>query len=252
MEDKTLSDELWQELVPVFARAYPQEAVAAVFADGTWKEYPNVSDTPTEAFRLTHEAHAELLKRKPWLFLHSHPNGKNYPSDSDTIHQIATGWDWGIVAIKGNYQAGGVYGVERPEVWGDGCAIPPLLGRKFLWGVRDCWTLCRDWYRLNGYSIPAIPRARDPSIYPAGHKLSDQFAHYPRRLGFKEVARHERQAGDCALMAHGAARTNHCAIYLGESKYLHQPVRSLSEEWVPADEEKMLVQYSVQFWRPKK
>lgn len=244
--------EMWEEMKPIFREAFPNEAVVAIHGD-KWRQLENISSRPAHMFELRPEDTAWLHRNPPDLFLHSHPSppASQEPSDNDTIMQLKMGWNWGIVAVTGNLE-GDVYNVAYPECWGDGIAIQPLVGRSYLWAVRDCWTLCRDWYRTNGYEIDNIPRSRDPDIYPVGHALHDQFAHFPKQIGFKQVARHERQKGDTALMMFRSAnRYNHCGLYLGEGKYLHQLEGKTSEVWIPHNEEQIIERWNLIYWRPK-
>lgn len=242
-----LTDALWAEIKPVFLKAWPQEAIVAIWADGSWSEFPNVHPEPTKAFSLSHDDKAMLLDKRPALFLHSHPHGSAEPSDRDTESQIATGWTWGIVAVHGNLS--GVYDVSRPEIWGPEKPVEPLLGRTYLWGVRDCWTLCEDYYRANVRILDPIPRVREPGSHHHHARGRDPFRYWPPRLGFKPIARHERQPGDLAIMFWNSPIANHCAIYLGEGKYLHQLRNRLSEEWTPQHEERAIEKYAMSFWR---
>lgn len=248
-----ITDAQWEAIKPIFLKAYPREAVVAIWDDSTWEEIPNIAEGTDAAyeFKLSIEDQARLLKRKPRLFLHSHPNGSAEPSDRDTESQIATGWNWGIVAVRGNPDTSpvSVYSASYPEIWGPDAYRGELLGRTFLWGIRDCWTLCTDWYAQHGIKIDPIPRVREPGphhLHPRGH---DPFAYWPQRLGFKRIQRHERQYGDLALMHWRSATANHCAIYLGQSTYLHQPNMKLSEHWIMTNEELLLQRWAVSFWR---
>lgn len=244
-----LSDELWNEIKPVFSRAFPREAIVAIWPNGEWRELANAGATPTQEFRLTHEDHASLLKRKPALFLHSHPNGSPEPSDLDSLNQLATGWTWGIVCVTGN-AAGQVYDVAYPEIWGPDAPVLPYEGRQYLWGVRDCVTLVTDFYaRDRGVQLERVPRLRNPN--PLDGKQADPFRHWPAKMGFKPIERHERRPGDLAVMFWNSPVANHCAVYLGEGSYLHQLINRCSEKWMPKDEETVLERYAVQFWRLK-
>ena len=251
---EVLTDALWAEIKPVFLNAWPQEAIVAIWADGSWQEFENVHPEPTTAFSLSHDDNALLLSKRPVLFLHSHPNcaqdprGRE-PSDRDTESQLATGWTWGVVAVYGNLS--GVYDISYPEIWGPERPVEPLLGRTYLWGVRDCWTLCEDYYRANGRILDPIPRVREPGSHHPHARGQDPFRYWPPRLGFRPVERHERQPGDLATMFWKSPIANHCAIYLGEGKYLHQLAERLSEEWLPQHEERAIEKYAIQFWRLK-
>lgn len=240
----------WQQMVPVFAKAYPCEAVIAVYADG-WRELNNTSMEPWAAFSLSEADRMDLLTRKPLILLHSHPNGSKAPSDRDTESQLSMGIPWGIVAIDGEWKTGQIFAVHYPECWGAGLPVPPLLGRTFLWGIRDCLTLCQDFYALNGIYLPRAPRARDASIYPKGHWGHDQFLSEPARLKLKPVKRHERKPGDISRWQYKKDRYNHCAIYLGEGRYLHQPVDAASTIHSTSFEDKFIESLNIEFLRPQ-
>ena len=244
---RQLPKALWEQIRPIFHKAYPNEAVVAVYGD-TFVQLENISPKPMFYFQLRPEDEARILTDKPDLLLHSHPHGKSEASDEDSAQQIATGINWGIVAVVGN-AIGDVYSVAYPECWGDGLDILPLVGRSFKWGIRDCWTLARDYYRLEGFQLQNVPRAADPAKYPQGHPQSDPFTYWPPKVGFKPVRPHERKVGDFVVMNLRSSRPNHCAVYLGESRYLTQFTDRYSEEWQVKNEQSLIEQWSFQFYR---
>jgi proteasome lid subunit RPN8/RPN11 len=246
-----LPEQLWLEIKPTFIRAYPCEAIVAIWPDG-WRELPNVSPAPALGFAFAEADRLAFLTKPPLVVLHSHPNGSRAPSDRDTEGQLSWSFPWGIVAIDAEPVTGQVYAAHYPECWGAGLPIPPLQGRPYLWGIRDCFTLCQDFYALNGVILPSIPRARTPTIYPKGHWGHDQFLNEPARLNIKPVKRHQRQPGDITRWQFKADRFNHCAIYLGEGRFLHQPVDQASAVWTTGFEEKFIEERNIEFFRPKR
>ena len=242
-----LSDEQWAAIKPIFVRAWPCEAIVAIWPD-RWEHLENAHPAPATGFKLTPVDHARLLADPPQLFLHSHPNGDPTPSDEDTLGQLSTGWNWGIVAVQAAPPAF-IATAEYPECWGDGVPIAPLEGRPYLWGIRDCWALARDYLRLQGHPVPNSPRAAVPSRYPAGHWGHNQFAYWPKRLGFRAVDRDKREPGDIALMCMQSQTHNHCGVWLGEEQLLHQMMKRNSCIWQIGNEERFIERYNVQFVR---
>lgn len=245
-----LPPSLWNEIKPVFVRAWPAEAIVGIWADG-WRELLNVHPAPAFGCSFADADRVSLLDKKPLILLHSHPNGSKEPSDTDTLSQLDWAFPWGIVAIDAEPATGQIFAAHYPECWGAGLPIPPLLGRTYLWGIRDCLTLCQDYYALQGVKLPRVPRARSPEIYPKGHWGHDQFLDEPKRLGLRIVKRHERQPGDITRWQVKADRHNHCAIYLGEGRFLHQPADQASEIWTTGFEDKFIENQNVEFLRPK-
>lgn len=254
---KLLSDDLWAAIKPVFERAYPHEAVVAVYRDDTWEELENNHERPWETFRISGEDSARLYARDTLVLLHSHPNRPGeaalaWPSDEDTENQLAMGITWGIVPVHGHPHAAIVVRTDYPEFWGPDAPVSPLEGRSFLWGVRDCWTLCADYYALHGHELAPIPRVKDAGPHHTDPRKVDPFRYWPSRLGFERVDRDDRQPGDLCVWCWTSPRPNHTLIYLGEGKYLHQPEKGLSKAHQIHNEETVLAQMCAEFWRLKK
>lgn len=108
----------------------------------------------------------------------------------------------------------------------------PLIGRPFVWGIWDCFSVVRDFYRdelkvnLGFYFPPAIVSRNTNFGY------EENFA----KEGFEQVPLETIQKGDVVLfkMA-GSNHINHSAIYLGDNKILHQPINKTSNELILDD-----------------
>lgn len=260
-----ISQETWKEIRPVFARAYPNEAVVAVWPDGSWQEFRNVSPMPLKAFAIEPTEAAPLFNKRPLALIHSHcivgeVGTLGDPSDPDSIEQLASGFPWGIVVVSGNPQ-GDVYGVESPVFWGDGVPRQPILGRKYQWVISDCFTLMRDYHATQGIHYPDVPRVRDAEVkdsegnpyYPADHWAHRYMEHWIRELGFELVEdRADRKPGDAVVRRSGvSAHLDHCSVYLGEGKYLDISLKRPSHEYIPDDEESFWRVTGARFYRWK-
>lgn len=244
--------EVWAQICPVFVSRAPQEAIVAYWGPDNWKELPNVCDTPEKEFALTPEDVADLYDQPPLVLLHSHCNGSAEVSDLDSQMQQGSDMTWGIVAVTMN-EYGEVLGVAAPEYFGPDAPRPPLLGRRFLWGVRDCFTLVRDFYAIElGIELRDVPRIRNTSLYPEGHWSKDYFHKASELLDLYEVKRHERLPYDIVSMCvEDALTANHCAVYLGEGKYLQQFNDRTSCVFQTDHEKRYLEKYGTRFYRSR-
>src|SRR5699024_617283 len=100
--------------------------------------------------------------------------------------------------------------------------LTPLLGRQFLHGVMDCYTLFRDAYHLCGYALPDFHR---PNLW--WEKGENLYVDNMTEHGFYRVD--EPQEGDVVLISFGARFANHAAIYLGNQLILHHCPHRLSK-----------------------
>lgn len=101
----------------------------------------------------------------------------------------------------------------------------PLVGRTFCFGVVDCYTLVRDYYReVHGIELADYPR-RD-NFEDRGEELYlDNF----RREGFYEIEEKDLKPGDAILMKFlSKGIVNHAAIYVEDGVILHHARNTLS------------------------
>lgn len=198
---------------------YPKEACGVVIQQGNGQVYipcRNIYEEPTEQFilspedQLAAESRGELL-----MIIHSHPDVPQLvPSEMDRVQCDYSGVEWGIMS------------------WPDGdfCTISPrtdrdLVGRRWLLGHSDCWTLVMDYYRQNhGLILKNWSVDYEWWIDGKEQRYDDNW----EAEGFIEVSQSEMREGDMIMMQIGAPVTNHAAIYLGDNIILHHNFGNLS------------------------
>lgn len=147
--------------------------------------------------------------------VHSHPNASARPSEADRVGCELSGLPWHIVSVPA-----GAW--ERFEPSG---YKAPLIGRPFVHGVLDCYSLIRDWYRENrAVELPDFDRAEEWWA-KGGNLYIDHFSD----AGFSPLGAGEVLApGDVILMQMRSSVVNHAAIYLGHDVILHHLMNRLS------------------------
>lgn len=183
---------------------YPRESCGFVIVHKGREKY-----LPCEN-RSTEDAEFEL-SADDWMraedmgeishIVHSHPNTPPEPSDADKVGIEASGVPWLIV----NWPTG-LWKIHGPTGY-----VAPLVGREYVYGVFDCFTLARDWYeRERGIKLD-IPT----QWWKEGDTALIQ--HF-REAGFSEVSG-DLQPGDGLLF--DISGGPHCAVYLGDDLILH-------------------------------
>ncbi|QDP68214.1 MAG: putative tail tip assembly protein K [Prokaryotic dsDNA virus sp.] len=156
--------------------------------------------------------------------VHSHPITPPVASQADKISCEDSGLVWHIVNPKTEE-----WGYLEPTGY-----KPPLLGRQWVWGLTDCYSLVRDWYKENKNII-----LRDYERPTTLEEFNENplFEMNTWRTGFRELRPDESlQNGDLLLMSIHYPTLNHMAIFF-DGDVIHHLTDRLScrepySEWL--------------------
>lgn len=199
---------------------FPHEAVGFVMPEG-YMPVDNVHSDPENHFEVNPVDTAMALEGGVLALVHSHPDGQPIPSYHDQVMQIDSGLTWGIVPVVGINEGDEII-PQAGEItwWGDALPIAPLERRRFLWGVFHCWSLYRDWLRLE-YGIVLPNFACDRDFVDDGHNI---FIENCERAGLRNLGKIDMsrlQVGDMLVGHVKGEHPNHCGVYLGGDDFLH-------------------------------
>ncbi len=204
----------WKEAALSHAKNQdPKEAVGLLLnVKGKQRYYPcqNLAITNHQEFILNPEDYvkADNLGEIIGIF-HSHPVTPPTPSQADRISCEHSNLPWYIVNPKTEQWA-----ELKPEGY-----KAELCGRPWVWGITDCWSLVRDWYKEEK-NIQLIDFER--SMTPQEFLENPLFEKYAKETGFRELANDEAlKKGDVLLMSIMHPTLNHVAIFLGDMVLHH-------------------------------
>lgn len=141
--------------------------------------------------------------------VHSHPGQRELtPSLGDVNGCNGSGVVWTITNEYGDF-------IEiDPE-------DPPLVGRRFVLGITDCYGLVMDWHKKQGVNLPDF---RVPyNWWETGENL---YMDNWYGAGFRECE--ENTPGAMVIMQISAPVPNHAGIYLPGNQLLHHIYGNLS------------------------
>ena len=156
--------------------------------------------------------------------IHSHPVTPPVASQSDKVACEQSGLVWHIVNPKTES-----WGYLEPTGY-----KAPILGRQWAWGVTDCYTLVRDWYKEK-LNIDLIDWHR-PTTLEEFNK-NPMFEKCAEKTGFRELRPDEKLInGDLLFMSIFSNNLNHVAIFV-DGDVLHHLTDRLSciepySEWL--------------------
>ena len=204
----------WKEKALVHAKDQdPKESCGLLLnVKGKERYYPceNLSLSHYQEFILNPEDYVKADNLGEIMaIIHSHPCTPPTPSQADRISCEHSKLPWYIVNPK-------------TEQWGE-CIpegyTPDLLGRPWVWGITDCWSLVRDWYKQEkNIELKDYERSMTPEEF----LKKPLFEKYAKDTGFRELAKDEAlQKGDVLLMSILHPTLNHVAIFLGDMVLHH-------------------------------
>ena len=156
--------------------------------------------------------------------VHSHPVTPPVPSQSDKVACEQSGLVWYIVNPKTES-----WGYLEPTGY-----KAPILGREWAWGVTDCYTLVRDWYKEK-LNINLIDWQRPTTL--EDFNKEPMFEKCAEETGFRELRPDEKLIdGDLLFMSIFSNNLNHVAIFI-DGDVLHHLADRLSciepySEWL--------------------
>ncbi len=196
----------WQNDALVHAKDQnPKEAVGLVLnIRGKQKYFPcrNLAITDHQCFILDPEDYIKADKTGEIIAVfHSHPINPPTPSQADKISCEDSGLPWYIVNPT-----------TKQWAYLEPCGYkPPLLGRPWVWGITDCWSLVRDWYK----------EEKDIELRDWERPITlEEFNNNPMfeacawRTGFRELRPNEKlENGDLLFMSIFHPTLNHVALF---------------------------------------
>lgn len=190
---------------------YPQE-MCGVIRNNIFIPVTNVADDPVNTFKFSQE---DSLRYLDLPIVHSHcmasyKGDPRTPSYADMLSAENSGTAYGIVHCDG-YNTTDI-------LWFNTRNILPLLDRSYIPNVTDCFTLARDYYRLN--------RNIDFGLHPRPANWEDWNPMYIEQhfinCGFIEKEKNRiLQSGDILLLNIGNTLVNHIGIVQDSTTFLH-------------------------------
>ena len=179
----------------------------------------NIAEDQFEFFALDPEDWAEWEDRGGEILgvVHSHPTGSSEPSDGDRASSEYVGYPYHIYSIQHKS-----WHIVSPSGW----KAPSLIGRRWVWGQQDCWTVICDWFKeTKNIDIPYWHRPKSIKSF----LNSPEFQYALPKLKFeKQKTTNNLKKGDVLLMVGPREKLSHVALYIGDQLILHHEANKLS------------------------
>ena len=201
------------------AREYPRESCGVIIANRFGKEQyvecRNLAPGKDHFIMDGRDYAAAEMAGDIIAIVHSHPNVSATPSQADLVECERSKLPWVIV----NWPTGQIHEF-KPTGY-----KAPLVGRQFVHGILDCYTLVRDYFREElGIDIPDFERSDG-----WWHKGENLYVRNYQKAGFFQVRQEDLKKHDVIIMQVASPKDpNHAAIYIGNNMILHHVMRRIS------------------------
>ena len=192
-------------------KEHPKESCGLICGSRYYR-CKNVATNPLTDFKIDEK---EVVRKLQYgdirCVVHSHNNWAHC-SEKDQAIQIASGFPFMIINVFNNR-------VEDIWFWGDTIEPDELVGRKFRNGSHDCYSLVRDYYRINrdvllptkAHPLTWFRDKKDEAgkvIRPATNMIVDNI----KEFGFKEISTDGPfEIGDVLMARDSSEVINHTA-----------------------------------------
>ena len=172
---------------------------------GKEKYFPcrNLSTTQHQCFIIDPEDYIKADNTGDIIaVIHSHPTTPPIASQADKVSCEQSKLPWHIINPKTEQ-----WGTYEPTGY-----KAPILGRQWVWGVTDCWSLVRDYYKEEkGIELKDWERPTTPEDF-MNEPLFERCAW---RTGFRQLRQDEKlENGDVLLMSILGNGLNHVGIFI--------------------------------------
>lgn len=209
-----------KEIKDLALKARPKEICGFIYtSDKDIFIYPckNISEEPEEAFEIEHDEYFSCARQASSIggeIVGIYHSGKDAAfSPSDIFH--ADEWPIPLYLYSFNED---VFKTYVP-----GKYVVDYIGRPFIWGQYDCYTLVKDFYR------------REYKLYLNDYDCDESFESIVRndivlnfsKEGFLQSSDMSNiKDGDVLLFLCG--KNYHVGVYVGSNRFLHQPLKGQS------------------------
>lgn len=209
---------------------FPNEACGFVVSTGANKkativECRNDALYPKTQFIINSDEYLRVSEMGEIIGIwHTHTNGNTKPSESDLYGCEATNLPWYLISVE---QAEDGFKHSDLISFTPNGYEAPYVGRPYVFGSFDCWTLCKDFYKREfGIQLKDYPRienfwTKDESNY---------FITKTDECDLIDVTGQPIQYGDIVfIQTDSSGNPSHSAIYVGDEQILHHCIGRLSK-----------------------
>ena len=190
--------------------------LAIIKGKETYWPCKNIAESGFEYFIIDPDDWAECEDTGEIIgIVHSHPYDPPQPSDNDKASCEYLDLPSHIYSVRMKEWCS-----FEPSGW----KAPSLIGRTWIWGKHDCWSLITDYFlekkQINLKFWPRPKNLKEFANNPYFEKVLTE-------SGFKKVD-NDIQINDILLMKGIYDKLNHVALYIGDQTIFHHNIKQLS------------------------